>query len=367
MKSRKIDRNLKPPVPRQRFANDFRMSIVLATACRFAIYLALAVCVGCDSAPEGQGGPNEKTLGQSDGKPKIFAVGYPLAWVTSQIVGDFAVVECPAANSEFPDRWRPDRATLAKMQVADLIISNGSAAPYAKWLQTSSLPSERLIEAATRGLSLSDFISVEDIQIVHSHGPEGEHSHPTMVSRTWLGPKVLAKQAAFIEQQLSKRFPDQATAFGENLSALNIELDSVSGDLQPSETDATISVLSATPEMKFLTRFTQFEDRHFNWTPDTTRQQAIADFEKRRRERKVGSKNGDTADRPAVPVVIFPNRLKDLAQQIDDSLTSSNYRAVFIDLLDRELPDKDFLTRLRANVATVVLIRQIASPTADSQ
>jgi ABC-type Zn uptake system ZnuABC Zn-binding protein ZnuA len=133
------------------------------------------------------------------------------------------------------------------MQVADLIISNGSAAPYAKWLQTSSLPSERLIEAATRGLSLSDFISVEDIQIVHSHGPEGEHSHPTMVSRTWLGPKVLGKQAAFIEQQLSKRFPDQATAFGENLSALNIELDSVSGDLQPSETDATISVLSATP------------------------------------------------------------------------------------------------------------------------
>lgn len=344
--------------------NNSNPSFVLqrcARVLRYAICFSIFAIAGCDLASQGQGGPKEKTLGQNDGKPKIFAVSHPLAWTTAQIVGDFAVVECPAAQSEFPDRWRPDRTTLAQMQVADLVISNGSAAPYAKWLQTSSLPSERMIEAATRGLSLADFISVDDIQIVHSHGPEGEHSHPTMVSRTWLSPKVLAKQAAFIEQQLSSRYPDQATVFAENLSTLTSELDSIGGQVKTADAETVVSCLSATPEVKFLTRFAQVDDRHFNWKPETTRDQANADFEERIRELEAASENENQADRPSISVVVFPDRLKTLAQQIDATLSGSQYRPVFIDLLDREIQDRDFLSRLRANVATLAELRQSIS------
>ena len=140
--------------------------------------------VGCVQDAEKASG----TVGENlDSDFRVVAVSYPLQYLTGRIAGDLVAVDCPVPlGVEDPSQWKPSREAVLAMQSADLVIANGVGADYAKWLPKVSLPGSKLCRTATKGLSISDYIAVEDVSMVHSHGPEGEHSHPTMVSRTWL-------------------------------------------------------------------------------------------------------------------------------------------------------------------------------------
>ena len=291
----------------------------------------LATLCGCRSDEK----PASQTQANSGNQPLIVTTSYPLEWVTQEVAGDEYTVNFPAGVSDQPDRWRPGRKTIAEIQAAELIVSNGVAAPYASWMKTVSLPSSKVVETASQGMSLSDFISVQDIQIVHSHGPEGEHSHPTMVSRTWLDPAMLTKQANYITLQLCKQCPDKAEQFKDNLVSVTTKLKSITPETSP---EPSVSVFSATPELKFLTRATGVNDLHFNWNENTTLAQAEADFA----EKKPAS---------APEFILFPQRLKTLAEQFKPLLKQQEVEPVFVDMLDKAIANQDFLKRLSDNFA----------------
>jgi len=308
-----------------------RFSCIKAGSLLLICVAVLASLSGCHS--------EERTITQtsdSSSKPaSIVTTSYPLEWVTRELAGDEYSVSFPAGVSDQPDRWRPDREMIAEIQSADLIISNGVAAPYANWMKTVSLPSSKIVETASQGMSLSDFISVRDIQIVHSHGPEGEHSHPTMVSRTWLDPVMLIKQANYISQQLCKQRPEQADQFNANLASVTTKLQSVTPGLSP---EPTVAVFSATPELKFLTRATGIDDLHFNWNKNTTLAQAKADF---------AEKKPATAPK----FILFPQGFETLAERLKPLLQQQKLEPVFVDRLDKAIADRDFLKRLSDNFA----------------
>ena len=291
----------------------------------------MVLSIGCQ--------PGKQTLSGADRSAKeadsntIVATSYPIQWVTQKIVGSEYNVDFPAGSSDHPDRWRPDRKTIPEIQSAELIVCNGIAAPYAKWMKTVSLPSAKVVESASKGMSLADFISVEDIQIVHTHGPEGEHSHPTMVSRTWLDPAMLIKQASYITKQLSKRSPDKAAQFRDNLIALTAELESITPELFSEQTPP---VISATPELKFLTKAVGLVDLHCNWDEKTTLEQAQADLASR-------------AEAESIKFILFPQRLKTLADRLEPELRQRKLTPIFIDMLDREDTEQDLVTRLANN------------------
>ena len=291
---------------------------------------AMVLCI-CGCQPSKQTG-NDGYSANGDSSNTIVTTSYPIQWVTQQIVGYEYEVEFPAGDSDQPDRWRPDRETIPKIQAADMIVCNGIAAPYAKWMKTVSLPSSKVIESATKGLRLADFISVEDIQIVHTHGPEGEHSHPTMVSRTWLDPAMLIKQASFITEQVSKRSPDDAAQFRQNAATAISELELIIPQQLPEETPP---VFSATPELKFLTRAAGVVDLHFNWNEKTTLQQAETDLAARTKAE-------------TIQFILFPNRLKALADRLKPALQQQKLTPIFIDMLDRA-DKRDFTSRLENN------------------
>ena len=304
-----------------RFVNVSRLLLI-------CVAMLASVC-GCRSEEES----TNQTSTKSNNQPSIVTTSYPLEWVTQEIAGDQYVVNFPAGASDQPDRWRPDRKTIAEIQAADLIISNGVAAPYASWMKTVSLPSAKVVETASQGMSLSDFISLQDI--VHSHGPEGEHSHQTMVSRTWLDPVMLTKQANYITQQLCKQRPDNATQFNENLASVTTKLKSVTPEPSP---EPVASAFSATPELKFLTRTTGINDLHFNWNENTTLAQAEADLT----EKKPAS---------ALKYILFPQRLETLAERLKPLLQQQKLEPVYIDMLDKAIANRDFLKRLSDNFA----------------
>ena len=111
-----------------RFVNVSRLLLI-------CVAMLASVC-GCRSEEES----TNQTPTNSNNQPLIVTTSYPLEWVTQEIVGDEYIVNFPAGASDQPDRWRPDRKTIAEIQAADLIISNGVAAPYACLLYTSPSP-----------------------------------------------------------------------------------------------------------------------------------------------------------------------------------------------------------------------------------
>ena len=291
----------------------------------------LASIVGCQPTTQNTQKTTQSSTDLSSNN--IVTTSYPLQWVTQQITGDNYQVDFHASDSSHPDRWRPDRETIAEIQAADLIVCNGIAAPYANWMKTVSLPSSKVIESASKGMSLSDFISVEDIRLVHSHGPEGEHSHATMVSRTWLHPAMLAKQARFITDELCKRFPDDTSAFQQNLTALQTTLEATTPQPLPEQKLATFT---ATPELKFLTKAVGANDLHFNWNENTTLAEAEASF-------------ASQDQTPKLSYILFPQRLAVLADRIQPALQQQKLTPIFIDMLDQPDPSRNFMDRLKAN------------------
>ena len=144
---------------------------------------------------------------------------------------------------------------------------------------------------------------------------------------------MLTKQADYITQQLCKQRPDKANQFKANLATVTTQLTSITP--QPSSNPA-VSVFSATPELKFLTRAAGVSDLHFNWNKTTTLAQAEADFA----EKKPAT---------APQFILFPQRLESLAERLSPLLQQQKIEPVFVDMLDKVIENRDFLKRLSNN------------------
>ena len=108
---------------------------------------------------------------------------------------------------------------LRRFRAADLILVNG--ATYAKWLKTASLPKSKMVD--TSRSFAADYIEIKD-DAVHSHGPEGEHSHAGTAFTTWLDLRQAARQAEAVLQGLSRLLPDHQDTFGQRYAELKQEL-----------------------------------------------------------------------------------------------------------------------------------------------
>ena len=113
----------------------------------------------------------------------VVVVNYPLEYFARRIGGDLIQVRFPVPENRDPAYWEPSGDQIAEFQSADLILLNG--ADYAKWTLRATLPWSRTI-VTCEGME-EELIEIPDA-VVHSHGPEGEHSHAGLVSETWLDP-----------------------------------------------------------------------------------------------------------------------------------------------------------------------------------
>lgn len=229
-----------------------------------ALVSCLALFCGCR---EKRSIDQSDTVSKQSSKPLIIAESYPLEYLTQRIAGEFATVRCPVPEGRATSEWKPNRDEILQIQSADMIVVNGIGAKHSKWLDMASLPANKVCNSATRGLALRDFIEIEDVRYTHSHGPEGEHSHATNCAYTWLHPVMAQKQAKYIADELSNRFPKQANEFSKRYGELSTDLKNLqsviekigSGDAQKSV------VLTSNPDLKFFTRAFGWDDIHLKW------------------------------------------------------------------------------------------------------
>lgn len=295
-----------------------------------SIFMIGVLVLGCSSARN-----SDSESATIENSKRIVAVSYALQYLTQRIAGESYEVEFPAASSPDPRNWKPTIDEIASMQRAAMIVVNGSGTEYAKWLVQTSLPQSKICSSCD-DLKLRELISVKDFQIVHSHGPEGEHSHPYMVPYPWLDPSIAIRQAETIAACLKKHWPEHAEQFESNLSSLKADLKQLIAEL-PKPQDETVTVITANPHLKYLTRAAGMDDVHLLWFDVPTEinwESARVDFE----ERAAGIR--------ATRIFMTEPPAEPLAQYFADQGIS----VIQFNTLDQQPADGDFLTSMRQNI-----------------
>ena len=331
---------------------------------RLGYYLAallILVSVGCgrESSNSTNGLTNKASSAQLS--HRIFAVSYPLQFLTQQIAGEEIEVLVPFGDSDDPRKFRPTREMIEAMQESDLVVANGIAARYAKWLNSVSLPESKIISTATHGLALRDYIQVKGESIVHSHGPEGEHSHPVMAAFTWLDPALAKKQSNYIAKHLKKTYPAHVDRFDQNLSQLQgrlDELESAMEQLRELSPENSSIVLTAGSQFDFFARAAGFSTEPLSGFKNklqidkellaAVKTQLQEKFEEKF-EDKLGESSGEGERKK---LVLIDQRLQ-LTEGLSKIFLSYGIQAVPIDTLDHCSATGDYISTMKSNINRV--------------
>ncbi len=316
---------------------DSRRPVVLA----LAVLFMLPLVAGCRPKTSDDGNA-DKSVKNSN---RVVAASYALQYLTERIVRDRIEVDFPASSAPYPREWSPTVEQIAAIQKADLVVVNGPGAPYANWLVRVTLPESKICRSC-ENLELRDFVTVKDYQLVHSHGPEGEHSHPYFVPYPWLSPRIAAKQAAEIKNALSRIYPEHVEEFDKNFSVLDKELSTLVANQKAIAAEQQNKVFAtANPHLKFLTRFVGAEDHHLLWfSPEDVDSVAV---EVQKLETIVAKHS---------PSHFLHS--EEIPAELGPAVADSALPIIKIDTLDKKPIVGDFLSVIKKNIESVSITKE---------
>ena len=193
----------------------------------------------------------------------ISVVNYPLYYFAKSIVGELATIYLPA-NGGDPSYWKPSAKQVSNYQISDLILANGAG--YAKWMEKVSLPSSKIVYTAS-GFK-DKWIETEEI-IIHSHGPEGEHSHKGTANTTWLNFEFARAQAKSCYAEILKLLPNDRDeierryqTLDKDLAQLDAEMKSIAAML------GDMTIAASHPLYQYLEAAYGLDCINMHWEPD---------------------------------------------------------------------------------------------------
>jgi zinc transport system substrate-binding protein len=158
----------------------------------------------------------------------------------------------------------PNAETVTGYQGADLVLLNGAG--YAKWVERVSLPRRKLVD--TSQSFSGSYIQVTE-GVKHQHGPDGDHAHTGIAFTTWLDFNQAAQQAGEIAVAMSRRRPEHAAVFDENLQRLQEELLQLDSRMQAlAAAKPGLPLLASHPVYQYLARRYGLQLRSLTWEPD---------------------------------------------------------------------------------------------------
>ena len=226
-----------------------KKALVLLTLC-------LMLC-GCraDGPSPSEGEESSKTL-------QVAVVNYPLAYFAQRIGGEEVAIRFPAPPDEDPAFWVPSADDISRYQTADLILLNGAG--YASWVQGASLPEKKVVHTS----SAFQERLIATVSEVHSHGPEGEHSHQGTAFTTWLDTDLALLQASSVRDALVAARPAKKEFFEANYTSLEKDLqdldDRLKKVLEPVKEE---SILYSHPVYQYFDRRYQLNSQAVHWEP----------------------------------------------------------------------------------------------------
>ena len=231
-----------------------------------AAILLLIVFVGCEANRKADSREAKTEL-----HSRVAVTNYPLYCIVSSICRDAGgpvseVIYVGPSKGTDPHSWIPSTTQIRDLQKVDLIVCNGPGAVFANWMDKVTIDEGKLCKTATDGIKLTEFVAVKDYQLVHSHGPEGEHSHSWVVPQSWLSPRIARKQARLCFDRLTAVY-GQSTQLDNGFAELQKkfdELEAVVEEIRNSHQDLVVA--SSTPDVQYLTREFGWTNRYLQWT-----------------------------------------------------------------------------------------------------
>lgn len=320
----------------------------------FDLVLRMAIClllcigfVGCKKEPTNESQKDNTSTGPAF---RITAASYALQFLTQRIAGEKVNVEFPVPRDQDPKTWKPTIEQIQEMQSADLLVINGQGADYAKWLVRVSLVDSKVCDSASE-LDTSDYIFVSDYEVVHTHGPEGEHSHAYAVPYPWLDPLIAKKQAATITESLKRTYPDMAATFETNLKTLNEQLDELQGDFEEAKKSLTNKeFVSVNPETEFFTRALSLDGERILLFKLNEAKEISS--QKRKLQELVERLTESGNSKVNVLFGSFGLTRDELAKQLNLA-EFSGVRTIELDLLDHPPETGDYFSAMRSNLKAV--------------
>jgi zinc transport system substrate-binding protein len=226
------------------------------------LILTLLLLVACDRSTDVK--VVSSNPGAAQGPPQIYTVNYPLYWAAQQLVGEGGDVHFPAPTHIDPAFWQPDAKAIAAFQQADLILLNGAS--YARWVSRVSLPVNRLVDTSR---AFATQLIPLDGGPVHSHGPQGDHSHGEKAFTLWLDLGFYVQQVQATAAAIARKFPQLASNIAAREKELVEQFVAMDGALKRlgREFDGA-PVLYSHPVYQYFDRRYQFKGRALHWEPD---------------------------------------------------------------------------------------------------
>ena len=221
-----------------------------------------ALLFACSPAQEGP--PSGPAVSEEEGRLTLYTVNYPLKYLAERIGGEFVTAAFPAPPGIDPAYWSPEPEQVVAYQGADLILLNGAG--YAAWVDRASFLRRQLIDTSA---GFRDRLLPLDEASIHTHGPEGDHSHSGAAFTTWLDPTLALEHARVIADALVDRRPDRAEAFEQNLRALEEDLARLDRRLeQVAQRLGESPLVFSHPVYAYLEQRYRLNGRSLHWEPD---------------------------------------------------------------------------------------------------
>lgn len=229
--------------------------------CRATLVVLLCLLsIGCHNQTS-----TTSSNGEQDKKLQVAVVNYPLAYFAQRIGGDKVTVKFPVPADVDPAYWKPTAEDVSQYQSADLILLNGAS--YASWVQSASLPESKVVQTSA---AFTEQL-IPTVSEVHSHGPEGEHSHEGTAFTTWLDTDLALLQARAVRDALAQSRPESKEQFEANYTNLETELREVDESLKKAlESLADEPILYSHPVYQYFGRYYQLNGEAVHWEPSET-------------------------------------------------------------------------------------------------
>jgi zinc transport system substrate-binding protein len=208
--------------------------------------VCLLLAAACASTDDGS---DASTPSADEGPLSVYVVNYPLQYFAERIGGELVEVHFPAPPDVDPALWSPAAEAIAAYQRSDLILLNG--ATYAKWTERVTLPMSKVVDTSA---SFQDRYIVVENAVVHSHGPEGEHSHGATAFTTWLDPTLAIEQAKAVRDALIGARPQNRPAFEAGFDALETDLRALDERIEKAVGGSDKPLVGSHPVYQYLER-----------------------------------------------------------------------------------------------------------------
>ncbi|MGM0238441.1 metal ABC transporter substrate-binding protein [Enterococcus sp. AZ103] len=164
-------------------------------------------------------GAQENSQNSDGSKLKIIATFYPMYEFTKEVAGDKADVELLIPAGTEPHDFEPSAKDLAKISEADAFVYNSpELETWTDHLTDSVDTKKTTVIEASKGIDLMEGSEEEHDHEGEAADHEEEHQHD-LDPHVWLDPVLAIKEVENIQAELSKKDPDNKSAYEKNAAA----------------------------------------------------------------------------------------------------------------------------------------------------